>query len=300
MNTTRNLLFVAMVVAAATISALPGEETTTASSDPTEFLLTVEKGNPSGKHAAGTRVTVSADAPKAGAQFAGWTGDVAILANPSLPTTSATIPFMAVTISATYTAPAANSLPALDAAGAGPFDNSLWLGTDNNTNTRPVLNTDRAGNELRRVDMTEANGIAIDLAANRIYFAVAAGQITGRDLNDPATTLVTLNPATSSGEDMAFDGTFLWRTDVFGEGGRVRQIDPSDGSIRFSFYPGFSPLGVAWDGSNLWVSEYNAFKGNELIKQFTPAGVATGRQFIAPLGGKAAGGLAFDTSDNTL
>lgn len=48
------------------------------------------------------------------------------------------------------------------------------------------------------------------------------------------------------------------------------------------------------------MSEYNGFNGNELIKQFTPAGVATGRQFIAPLGGKAAGGLAFDTSDNTL
>jgi len=114
MNRTRNLLFVAMAVSAATISALPGEEITTASSDPTKFSLTVEKGNPSGNYAAGTLVTVSADAPKAGAQFAGWTGDVAILVNPSLPTTTATIPFMAVTITATYTAPAANSLPALD------------------------------------------------------------------------------------------------------------------------------------------------------------------------------------------
>ena len=48
------------------------------------------------------------------------------------------------------------------------------------------------------------------------------------------------------------------------------------------------------------MSQYTGFKGNELIKQFTPAGVATGREFIAPLGGKAAGGLAFDTTDNTL
>ena len=129
MITTRNLLFVAMVVAAAAISALPGEETTTASSDPSKFSLTVEKGNPSGLHAAGTQVVVRADAPKAGVQFAGWTGDVEILANRFLPTTSATIPFMAVTITATYTAPAANSLSALDAEGAGPFDNSLGIGT---------------------------------------------------------------------------------------------------------------------------------------------------------------------------
>jgi hypothetical protein len=46
---------------------------------------------------------------QAGAQFAGWKGDIAILANPSLPTTTATIPSMAVTITATYTAPATNS-----------------------------------------------------------------------------------------------------------------------------------------------------------------------------------------------
>ena len=59
---------------------------------------------PSGNYAAGTQVTVSANAPKAGAQFAGWKGDIAILPNPSLPTTIATIPSMAVTITATYTA----------------------------------------------------------------------------------------------------------------------------------------------------------------------------------------------------
>jgi len=180
-------------------------------------------------------------------------------------------------------------------AWAVSFDNSLWLGTDN-TSSRPVLNTDRAGNELRRVDTTEASGIAIDLAANRIYFGVAAGgQITGRDLNNPTSTIVTLNPATNFGEDMAFDGTYLWRADY--TTWLVQRIDPSNGSIGFSFNPGFLPIGVAWDGSNLWVSQ---FAGNGLVKQFTTAGVATGNQFNAPLGGNTAGGLAFDTTDNTL
>ena len=60
------------------------------------------------------------------------------------------------------------------AATIGAFDNSLWLGTDN-TDTLPVLNTDRAGTELRRVDTTQATGIAIDPAANRIYFGVSGG-----------------------------------------------------------------------------------------------------------------------------
>jgi hypothetical protein len=134
MRRTSKLLFAAMAVATAAISALPGEETTTASSDPTKVSLTVEKGNPSGSYAAGTVVTISAEAPKAGAQFAGWTGDVAILANPSLPTTTATVPFMAVTVTATYTAPATDSPPTSGPATyTAPETNSLsksesWAG----------------------------------------------------------------------------------------------------------------------------------------------------------------------------
>ena len=80
--------------------------------------LTVNNGTASGDET-GTLVTVTAAAAPAGTQFVGWSGDVAILENPSLPTTTATIPSMAVTITATYTAPAAKSLAAL-----GP----LWEG----------------------------------------------------------------------------------------------------------------------------------------------------------------------------
>ena len=43
-----------------------------------------------------------ADAPPAGQQFAGWTGDVQILADPAASTTTGTIPSMEVTITATY------------------------------------------------------------------------------------------------------------------------------------------------------------------------------------------------------
>ena len=90
-----------------------------ASNGPASVSLTVEGGNPSGNYAAGTLVTVSADAPQAGAQFAGWTGDVAILVNPFLPTTTAIIPNMAVTITAAYTAPAADSFPTLNSNWGG-------------------------------------------------------------------------------------------------------------------------------------------------------------------------------------
>jgi hypothetical protein len=46
--------------------------------------------------------TVTADAPPAGQTFAGWTGDIQILANPFLSTTMATMPSMDVTVNATF------------------------------------------------------------------------------------------------------------------------------------------------------------------------------------------------------
>jgi hypothetical protein len=45
---------------------------------------------------------VTADKPPAGKQFARWSGDTEILVNPSLPTTTATMPSIDVTITATY------------------------------------------------------------------------------------------------------------------------------------------------------------------------------------------------------
>jgi hypothetical protein len=114
MNKSSALLVVAMTIALSTsglkaFSIFQADAQNPALSNPTNFTLTVQGGNPSGVYSAGTQVTVSANAPKAGAQFAGWKGDIEILANPFLPTTTATIPSMAVTITATYTAPATNS-----------------------------------------------------------------------------------------------------------------------------------------------------------------------------------------------
>jgi len=69
---------------------------------PGTHTLKVNNGRGSGRHAAGTMVTVTADAPPAGQQFEGWTGDIQILANPAVPTTTATMPSIEVTITATY------------------------------------------------------------------------------------------------------------------------------------------------------------------------------------------------------
>jgi PA14 domain/Divergent InlB B-repeat domain len=67
------------------------------------YTLTVYNGSGDGTYLEGTRVTVSADPPPAGQQFSMWTGDTAILSNQLLSPTSALIPAMNVSITATYT-----------------------------------------------------------------------------------------------------------------------------------------------------------------------------------------------------
>ena len=96
-------LFV-LVVAFAAGPAFPQDEATPALSEPTAASLTVARGKPSGRYAAGTQVTVSGDVPPPGAHFTGWTGDVQILADPRSATTTAMVPFTPVTITATYSA----------------------------------------------------------------------------------------------------------------------------------------------------------------------------------------------------
>jgi hypothetical protein len=77
------------------------------------YVLDVVSGSGDGIHPTGKRVIVRADPPPAGQKFAGWTGDMAILSNPFLPTTTAIMPSMNVSISATYADPEG-------AAGTGP------------------------------------------------------------------------------------------------------------------------------------------------------------------------------------
>jgi hypothetical protein len=117
MNTRSKQFALAMAIAAATITGLKAgstsqnEEVTPASNGPANVSLTVEGGTSSGSYAAGTVVIVTANAPSAGAQFTGWTGDMVILTNPFSPTTTALVPQTAVTIRATFKEPAPNFAP---------------------------------------------------------------------------------------------------------------------------------------------------------------------------------------------
>jgi hypothetical protein len=75
---------------------------------PGRHFLEVIRGSGDGIYPMGTMVTVSADPPPPGQQFTGWSGDIAILSNPFLPTTTAPIPGMNVSITATFGSPSSN------------------------------------------------------------------------------------------------------------------------------------------------------------------------------------------------
>jgi hypothetical protein len=64
--------------------------------------LKVNNGRGSGRHVAGEMVKVTANTPPRGKKFAGWSGDIQILANPLLSTTTATMPSIDVRVRATY------------------------------------------------------------------------------------------------------------------------------------------------------------------------------------------------------
>ena len=164
---------------------------------------------------------------------------------------------------------------------------SLWIGTDN-TSGRLVLNTDRSGNVLRSVGPVEATGFGIDLSSNTIYFAQSVGVITARDL----TTLATGSSFSAGGtEDMTLGGGFLWRAGKVGPAASatIVKIDPVTHASSSAFNVPFLALGIAWDGSGLWISE---FTGARLVQRFE----IRGRGFFEVLcpGGRGEAGKGSD------
>lgn len=171
--------------------------------------------------------------------------------------------------------------------------NSLWIGTDN-SDGRDVLNTDRSGVILRIGRRTDTSGLAIDLDHNRIYMGASGGRIDAYDLPTlTAGAAITPPEGAPLGEDMAFDGVSIWRSGIPSR--RVYRISPADGSILFSFPVGFDPMGVAWDGAGLWISE---FAQDGRVIRYDTNGRPTGQQFSVTK--FITGGLAYDTTDGTL
>lgn len=178
------------------------------------------------------------------------------------------------------------------------YSYSLWIGGGAGDG---VLNTDTSGNVLRTGGNVDARGFAIDSANNTIYYG--AGDLGGSLIT--ARNLTTLAPTGSSfntpsvidrGQDMTFDGSSIWRA---GYNGTVAEIDPTSGALLSSFSPFEAPMGamgIAWDGSGLWVNTYWDYT----VTRFTTAGVATGESFNTGAICTWGGGLAWDPRDSTL
>src|SRR5262249_47693326 len=85
----------------------------------TNYALTVNNGTGSGSYAAGTVVTITANAPASGMVFDQWTG--ATVAAPGSSTTTLTMPAANTTVTATYKAvPVDHSPSIMSAASATP------------------------------------------------------------------------------------------------------------------------------------------------------------------------------------
>ena len=106
MNKSSKSLVGALAIAAGVFSGAElseGEENESAASNGLATgTLTVKGGRASGNLTPGNQVSVSAEAAPAGAQFAGWTGDVAVLEDRFSSTTRAMVPFTAATVTATF------------------------------------------------------------------------------------------------------------------------------------------------------------------------------------------------------
>jgi sugar lactone lactonase YvrE len=182
--------------------------------------------------------------------------------------------------------------PALGAS----YPNSLWLGNDTNSSLG-VLNVDRSGAVLQQGIYLSVSGLAIDPTTQTLFVGegYSFNRITPYDIDTlaPSGPSVTI-PMLPGGavEDLAFDGTDLWRADVWANA--VQRISASGSVLATYAAPaGAGPLGIAWDGSQFWVSGYYS----DTIYTMTPAGSFTPRfttAFDHPLG------LAYDDTDGTL
>ncbi len=112
-----------------TISMPPVATTVTATytPTPTTYPVTVTNGvinndTGNGNYAAGTVLTVTANAPANGSHFTGWTGTTSALANAAFSTTTVTVPASAVTITANNaTTSTTYGLTVINGTGGGTF-----------------------------------------------------------------------------------------------------------------------------------------------------------------------------------
>jgi hypothetical protein len=144
-------------------------------------MLNVRDGSGDGEYPAGSIVTVTADPPPTGQQFAGWTGDTSILANPFLATTSATVPTVDVSLTATYTPVSAGTATA--EAGIAENENSVDSGTSVSEASTVAQAPEAATASANKKQKIKSRNVVRFATFNASLNRNAAGQLVTRSLD---------------------------------------------------------------------------------------------------------------------
>ena len=126
------------------------------------WTLTVNSGAGDGSYAASTIVDINADTPSSGNEFDEWTGDTAGIANVSSASTTLTMPYANVEVTATYTnaSPLVYKIDFSD-ADTSPSPGSSWY-TKDDAGTTTVTLTDSNGSTNGG---TGGNGVTMTLGS---------------------------------------------------------------------------------------------------------------------------------------
>ncbi len=194
----------------------------------------------------------------------------------------------------------ASSLTALLPSVAQAEAETLWLSPDRAN--PPVINVKRDGTYIRQAPFLGASGVAVYPEGNSLFTAGPATSFSRFSLDTLAPLAsLTLSPVVPAfGEDLAYDGTFLYRADYSGQ--RIVRFNPTTGaSTVFTTFTGGDaggPVGLAWTGSSFYVSMYNQ---NRILKLDVNGNVIPNSSFTVQSGQMSLyGGLGWDTVDNTL
>ena len=99
---TGDTALVAAPAQASTTVTMPAAAVSVTATFVSVYQLTVNSGTGDGQHPAGTVVAIQADAAPSGKEFSEWTGDVATVADVSVPATTITMPASDAEVTATY------------------------------------------------------------------------------------------------------------------------------------------------------------------------------------------------------
>jgi hypothetical protein len=162
-------------------------------SGPPTYALTVVNGSGSGSYAAGTVVSITANAPPAGQSFAGWTG--ANVANANSASTMITIPAAPTTVTANFAAGPTYPLTVLGGAGSGNYvAGAMVTITANNPPAGQVF-----------LDWTGAAVANANFATTTITMPASAAVVTA-NFSQPTYTLTVVN---GSGSGNYTSGTIV-------------------------------------------------------------------------------------------